>query len=165
MAIIVKRSVTGGESDLKAEMLDTFYPVGSYYETSDTNFDPNIAWGGTWLEDSAGRVLVAMDSGTFGTVGDTGGAETHAHDFRIGLHRYYGALIGDDMNTAGAWSYAENKYSKTYGVDAASSTHRNNALAGAMTQYNENVVYSDGDTKTGSSLQPYTVIKRWHRTA
>ena len=25
------------------------YPVGSYYETSDANFNPNTAWGGTWV--------------------------------------------------------------------------------------------------------------------
>ena len=25
-----------------------YYPVGSYYETSDTTFNPNTAWGGTW---------------------------------------------------------------------------------------------------------------------
>lgn len=25
-----------------------YYPVGSYYETSDSSFDPNTAWGGTW---------------------------------------------------------------------------------------------------------------------
>ena len=26
-------------------LLNLFYPVGSYYETSDTNFDPNTKWG------------------------------------------------------------------------------------------------------------------------
>lgn len=39
-------------------LLDVFYPVGSYYETSDTSFDPNVSWGGTWVEDTAGRVLI-----------------------------------------------------------------------------------------------------------
>lgn len=29
-------------------LIDVFYPVGSYYETSDSTFDPNITWGGTW---------------------------------------------------------------------------------------------------------------------
>ena len=43
------------------DLIDFFYPVGSYYETSDINFNPNITWGGTWKEDSAGRVLVAYD--------------------------------------------------------------------------------------------------------
>lgn len=28
--------------------LDFFYPVGSYYETSDSTFNPNSRWGGTW---------------------------------------------------------------------------------------------------------------------
>lgn len=26
-------------------LLNLFYPVGSYYETSDANFNPNIEWG------------------------------------------------------------------------------------------------------------------------
>lgn len=28
---------------------DLFYPVGAYFETSDINFNPNEAWGGTWI--------------------------------------------------------------------------------------------------------------------
>ena len=41
-------------SKLEKGLIDTFYPVGSYYENSDTKFDPNKAWGGTW-EKTAGR--------------------------------------------------------------------------------------------------------------
>ena len=33
----------------KSGILDLFYPVGSYYETSDSTFDPNVTWGGTWV--------------------------------------------------------------------------------------------------------------------
>lgn len=33
---------------LEKGLIDLFYPVGSYYETSDTDFDPNKKWGGTW---------------------------------------------------------------------------------------------------------------------
>ena len=29
-------------------LLDFFYPVGSYYETNDSNFNPNSVFGGTW---------------------------------------------------------------------------------------------------------------------
>lgn len=29
-------------------MLDLFYPVGCYFETSDSSFDPNVSIGGTW---------------------------------------------------------------------------------------------------------------------
>lgn len=31
------------------------YPVGSYYETSDSEFDPAEYWGGDWEEVSPGR--------------------------------------------------------------------------------------------------------------
>ena len=31
---------------------DFFYPVGSYYETSDSSFDPEEVWGGTWSSET-----------------------------------------------------------------------------------------------------------------
>lgn len=31
-------------------LIDTLYPVGSCYETTDENFDPNNSWGGTWVK-------------------------------------------------------------------------------------------------------------------
>ena len=39
-----------------------FYPVGSYYETSDTSFDPNVAWGGTWELETQGQVHISAGS-------------------------------------------------------------------------------------------------------
>lgn len=71
-------SISGGGS-----VLD-FYPVGSYYETSDSSFDPNVSWGGTWLLETAGQVHVS--AGTGYTIGDTGGNKDaiipyHNHGF------------------------------------------------------------------------------------
>ena len=31
--------------------IDLFYPVGASFETSDSTFDPNVSWGGTWTSD------------------------------------------------------------------------------------------------------------------
>lgn len=31
-----------------SDILDLLYPVGSYFVTSDTEFDPADLWGGTW---------------------------------------------------------------------------------------------------------------------
>lgn len=31
-----------------SDILDLLYPVGSYFITSDEDFDPEILWGGTW---------------------------------------------------------------------------------------------------------------------
>lgn len=57
--------------------MDIFYPIGSYYETSNIFFDPNVAWCGTWVQDSKGLTTVAKaDSGNFLTVGNKIGAET-----------------------------------------------------------------------------------------
>lgn len=39
------------------EMFDLFYPVGSYYETKDANFDPAQTWGGTWTLESSNNEL------------------------------------------------------------------------------------------------------------
>ena len=35
-----------------ADVINRIYPVGTYYETSDSRFDPN-EWGGLWTIDSA----------------------------------------------------------------------------------------------------------------
>lgn len=37
-------------------LVELFYPIGSYYDTSDANFDPNNSWGGTWASSTSGGV-------------------------------------------------------------------------------------------------------------
>lgn len=155
MPIVVSRTVSSANEDV-LRMLNVFYPVGSYYETSDTTFDPNISWGGTWVEDSAGRVTVALDSVTFGTVGDTGGAESHDHDVggksavaRIIL-KSNGRILTQEQAT-GAWTANYQESGMT-----ASSISEGDQRYGALLA---------GNTGDGSTLQPYVVVKRWHRTA
>lgn len=153
-----------------SQLLDLFYPVGSYYETSDASFNPNTAWGGTWVEDTKGRVTVAKaDSGTFVTLGGTGGSETHRHDFKVGMVRYYGTAVGmesTDNNTWGAYSYSQSKYAKSFGTELTNRTHtRNTALQTSTATLTESTQYTVGDTDTASDVQPYIVVKRWHRTA
>lgn len=41
-----------------AELLDVFYPIGSFYETTNSSFDPNTEWSGTWEQDTKGYVTV-----------------------------------------------------------------------------------------------------------
>ncbi len=111
-------------SPAMSSLLDMFYPVGSYYETSNSSFNPNTAWGGTWVKDTAGRVTVGYDSSQteFNSLGKTGGAKTHQH------------LVGESITNS-------------------------NQIAGAA------VVSLSNYTSTASSLQPYIVVNRWHRTA
>ena len=169
MAVIVKRSVTSGEPDIVSQMLDLIYPVGSYYETSDTSFDPNISWGGTWVEDTDGRVLVALDSGTFATVGDTGGAESHSHTIDARLRMWFGVAgmetskafdIVDENGTGGIMTQGADMLSRsTISVNTGAQSGTTNVSHDGFGQKVIGKSYAD------SSLQPYIVVKRWHRTA
>lgn len=148
-----------------ATLLDILHPVGSYYETSDTTFNPNTAWGGTWVEDTWGRVTVAYqsDQPLFDQVGEIGGELTHTHgpgnmgvcietfcDNNIGRwYMDYASMRNDlpeyhqDNRVYTANSYKEPAFSET-------------STAG---------IPIAGNTSHSSSLQPYIVVKRWHRTA
>ncbi len=119
------------------------YPVGSYYETSDTTFDPNVSWGGTWVEDTSGRVLVATDTGTFSTVGATGGEETHTLTIAEMPSHHHQLLPQNDS------SGSSSGHTTAYGKHK---TARQNTL-------------NTGGDGAHNNLQPYIVIKRWHRTA
>ena len=130
---------------LNGKLLDFIYPVGSYYETSDTSFNPNTAWGGTWLEDTKGRVTVALDSDDidFDTINETGGSkylQEHTHDIRrLWNSGGYKVSFGDPT---GDWTIPANDS----GGDKLSKT-------------------TSAGTGNSGNLQPYVVVKRWHRTA
>lgn len=68
-------AVTITERSVK-QLIDIIYPVGSYYETTNVNFNPNTAWAGTtWQRITDGRVLIA--GGGDYTVGSNYGEKTH----------------------------------------------------------------------------------------
>lgn len=127
---------------LNGKLLDFIYPVGSYYETSDTSFNPNTAWGGTWVEDTKGRVTVALDSEDtdFDTINEIGGSkylQSHQHEMKVPENN-----IGASGSTVGF----------EFVIDASKGKSINKMTMSAGT----------GDS---GNLQPYIVVKRWHRTA
>lgn len=171
-------TVTGGMIDTNtitssnlniASVIDLFYPVGSYYETSDTSFNPNVSWAGTWVEDSAGRTTVAKDTSTFATVGDTGGSERHTHTVDARIRLWFGAAVGESSRAIDIVAEDGTSGTMTQGTGnmPTGNTQRNAALSGSVTSFThdgfgQKVV---GKTYSDSSLQPYVVVKRWHRTA
>lgn len=134
---------------LNGKLLDFIYPVGSYYETSDTSFNPNTAWGGTWLEDTKGRVTVALDSEDtdFDTINETGGEKEHTLTIEeIPSH-------GHKLPQNGAYAIQTDGSSATgiaFGPKAG-----NSSLSSTGT----------GGDQPHNNIQPYIVVKRWHRTA
>lgn len=135
--------------------LDTFYPVGSYYETSDTSFDPNITWGGTWVLETEGQVHVS--AGANYTVGDTGGTTIHTHT--TGNHTL---TVNEIPSHSHVIEYAQ--YNRGTGSATATALQYSGS-AKSTNSTGGGQAHNHGDTGSGSNMQPYIVVNRWHRTA
>ena len=129
------------------------YPVGSVYVNATVSTNPATLLGvGTWVAYGEGRVPVGKaGSGTFDTLGATGGAETHtltlneipSHNHNNGSYQYLllsngSATIADTDSTSGEPNLASQ-----------------GAIAAA----------GGGAAHTHDILQPYIVVYMWKRTA
>ena len=159
-----------------------FYPVGSYYETSDTSFNPNTSWGGTWILETEGQVHVSAGSNytIAGALTDTsdGGSEDaiipyHNHSVNAvtsqGMsantthsHTIYGKYKKTCANGSSQNRVDGNGSSQTSGPYSASSA--NLAHTHTVPAHNTNYVGTSGE-EVGANMQPYIVVNRWHRTA
>lgn len=164
--------ITDGSGNVLADKLDVsgvlniFYPVGSYYETSDTTFNPNTAWGGTWVLETAGKFHVS--AGTGYTAGSTGGSA----DAIVPYHRHSVAKVTAGI-TGGAHTHdianrsvygGSSNYMALYKGGTGTST--NAALSETHTHDlpAHNTDY-EGTSGTGANMPPYIAVNRWHRTA
>ena len=151
-------AVYGGKS-----ILDIFYPVGSYYETSDANFDPNVAWGGVWREDTYGRVTVAYQGNNvpFNEVGKIGGEQEHTL-LESELPKISGTI---NMHSS---EVATNIFSLS-GHFSTTLPHSNNYKSGGDVVSGArscgNAIFEFGSDGAHNNLQPYIVVKRWHRVS
>ena len=137
-------------------LFDIFYPVGSYYETSNLNFKPNTNknWFGEWVEDSKGYTTVAHDPSQieFDTVGKKIGEKYHK--LTIGELAWHNHPVrGDNLDsdvTIGnsVWGWGA-------GVVPASGNNAGSHL----------VAVGVGGDQPHNNIQPSVVVKRWHRIA
>jgi phage minor structural protein len=127
------------------------YPVGSYYETSDTSFDPNSAWGGTWVLDSKGRVTVSRDEtvADFDTIGETGGEKTHALTVN--------EMPSHNHKVPSGWQASSTADRITYG--AVNGSYQDSGYGGVA------FIEKTGGGQAHNNMPPYVVVNRWHRTA
>lgn len=177
-----------GSGDVSAggSVLD-FYPVGSYYETSDATFDPNVAWGGTWVLEASGKVHVS--AGTGYQIGDTGGAETvnlsdaeiaHGHGFTAptvsgggvtsgitgGSHHH--TIYRAQVAANGSGRLIPDASSSANGVNTTDTTHTHDLPDHSHAVSGGSVADLSGPSNTRTAhnnMQPYVVVNRWHRTA
>lgn len=166
------------------------HPVGTYYWTSSTSFNPNTAWGGTWVRIQDGRCLISDCSAkqyiTAKTVGGTGGTETvtltknqmpkhdHPHTHR---HRH----DRGDMNITGTfaggidtdnWSGAFYKMSQIPRMNDADGHHMKTGFDASRswtghTNYDETSAsaHITGGGQAHNNMPPYRVAVCWYRTA
>lgn len=152
-------------------LLDTYHPVGCYFETSDTNFDPNVVWGGTWVLETAGQVHVSA-GGSYAVSGaltnrTDGGKATHTLSIsEIPSHNH---------GSSGAHTHALEIRTITGAVQSGSNYSR---ISSSGSNWETGVVRLSGGTSSGAhthtsngggaahnNMQPYIVVNRWHRTA
>lgn len=125
---------------------DKIWPVGSYYDTSNADFNPNTEWGGTWIREDDGTALVSYkSSGKFNEpIGTIVGEETHT------LTKT--ELPQIDIKTNYASSSGGDGSGLVYGSRVGDS---NNQLV-------QNINYGN---QAHNNVQPSTIVYRWHRTS
>lgn len=150
-----------------------YYPVGSYYETSDSTFNPNNEWGGTWELEAEG--LVHIGAGSNYIIGATGGEETHTlteTEIPAHTHGKSGAITngitGGSHNHQmyGWWSTGSGN--DGYAYITTNNRERERKVTGDQTHTHNLPAHehtSVGGSGAHNNMQPYTVVNRWHRTA
>ena len=160
-------------------LLDLFYPVGSYYETSDKDFNPNVTWGGTWVLETEGQVHISGSaSGTYQITGaptDTndGGAPTVTLDTNNMPAHTHGSktltgtvnIRGDEtaMGVSGIVTRKTVTWSGSHGKIATTTVTNPTYDTVTVTATHEHT--SVGSGTAHENMQPYIIVNRWHRTA
>lgn len=151
-----------------------YYPVGSYYETSDTTFDPNTAWSGTtWVLETEG--LVHVSSGTNYTVSadaQDGGESKHTLTAAEMPSHGHNIRVWNTASASGVWKYWINNGTELannpYGLRGAfNASWANGNQSAAQSGNGDQAGRSDpsGGGQSHNNMQPYKIVNRWHRTA
>lgn len=139
------------------------YPVGSIWTSTSVSTNPGTVLGfGTWAAFGQGRVLVSKaTSGTFGTIGATGGAETVTlTSAEMPVHNHG---VNDPGHNHGMYN--------TYNNGAGN--NRSNLANGSLVSWSAPATgwaYTGISTQNAGSggahnnLQPYIVVYMWERT-
>ncbi len=138
-------------------LLDLFYPVGSYYVTSDANFNPNESWGGTWNLDNDGTALVSksLETGSLfnENLGTVVGEEKHLLTIEEMPNHNHATLYWDVTQLGLTPTQSGSGSPRCLSVDDA-------IIAGTNPRTN----YVGNDI-AHNNIQPSKIVNRWHREA
>jgi len=144
--------------NLKNQILDMIYPIGSIYMSTD-NIDPKIKIGGQWEEIKDKFLLGAGDTYVLGT---SGGEATHTlTKNEMPSHRH--KLLGSDR---GRDSYCYSAGSKNACVAAMPSNDSDaNYSHYDIDAYGDVFIQNTGLSQPHNNMPPYYVVKMWKRIA
>lgn len=119
-------SVTSGQ---QLQAMELFYPVGSYFETSDSTFDPNVEWGGTWTSESYSNDIIIEEG--------INGIWTY-RKWSSGFAQCWGTYVNNSVVVNAAWGtmyeglIGNITYPSNLFIDLPNvfTTFQNNAVAG-----------------------------------
>ncbi len=151
--IKAKSTVSAHQADI-----DFFYPVGSFYETTNVNFNPNIQWGGTWEKIETGRILQATQ------VNSKVGTKVEAGLPNIMGKWYTGwnqPVRGFHNLTATGAFYRDTDTTKPGRVTAEDANANNSATCGypSFDASGSNPIYGNSETVQPPAL----LVVMWHR--
>ena len=136
-------------NEIKKAINDLIRPVGSYYETSDTSFDPNVTWGGTWELETDGTVLVSKST-------------TSGSEFNVDV----GTVIGEETHKLTISEMPAHKHELTIEGGGSLRASAVKWLTGTnMRKYAGDMIENAGGNQAHNNIQPSKIINRWHRTA
>lgn len=134
----------------------TLYPIGSIYISTNSKFNPNTTWGGTWVKTAEGRCLIGAN-GTY-PLGSNGGEATHTLSVEEMPEHKHGAgkYTGYELTNTGIRG-ADTSTQPVYQVLIANteSTVESNRLE----------TNASGQGTAHNNMQPYLAVNLWERTA
>lgn len=155
-----------------SSLLEKVYPVGSIYMNASNSENPATLLGfGTWVQISAGRVLIgagAASSGTTYNAGDTGGEESHTlsiNEMPSHNHSGYTNTAGNHThdiyksNSSGDSSDSASARDGTYFFNSKKQTSSNGSHTHTLT------INNTGGNNAHNNMQPYLVVYIFQRTA
>lgn len=124
--------------------IDVIFPIGTSYITNNPSFNPNTAWGGTWVKDCEGQTIVGQkeNDSDFGTLDNVVGEKTHT------------LTIEETPNHVHPFG----TFSKIGSIASGSG-------ASAIIDWGDNPIGSAGGGQAHNNIQPSKIKIIWTRTA
>lgn len=129
-------------NNMQKLLVDLIYPVGIYVEISDIDFDPNTSWGGTWVLENDGTVLVSKSSTTGSKFNDD-----------------IGTIVGEEEHTLTIDEMPNHL------IQTASQGNSADGYLGRGGYNSDGNINLGGQSQSHNNVQPSKIVNRWHRTA